>query len=259
MTPVALTIAGSDPSGGAGLQADLKPFHQRGVYGMAVISLLTVQNTKTVREVLVIDAGKVMAQLDALLEDMPCHAAKTGALGNERIVRGLAERAKSFRFPLVIDPVFSAKHGAPLLLPEGRRVLREELIPHASLVTPNLDEASQLAGFEVRDLDSMERAARAIAGYGAQAVLVKGGHLEGEAADLLFSGGKVTLLKSERMASSHTHGTGCTYSAAITAELAKGSDLETAVEVAKRFITKAIESSPGLGTGIGPLNHHVVV
>lgn len=259
MTPIALTIAGSDPSGGAGIQADLKTFHQRGVYGMSVVTLLTVQNTKAVKEVLVIGAEKVIAQLDAVLEDMPCHAAKTGALGHERVIHLLAGRVKDFRFPLIVDPAMVSKHGAALMVPEAREVFKKELLPHALLVTPNLHEAQELAGFPVTDLESMEKAAKAIAGMGPQAVLIKGGHLQDEAPDLLYYEGCVEVFKASRVNTIHTHGAGCTYSAVITAELAKGKPLVEAVRLAKAFITKAIETSPGLGKGHGPVNHHVEV
>lgn len=259
MTPIALTIAGSDPSGGAGIQADLKTFHQRGVYGMSVVTLLTVQNTKAVKEVLVIGAEKVIAQLDAVLEDIPCHAAKTGALGHERVIHLLAGRVKDFRFPLIVDPVMVSKHGAALMVPEAREVFKKELLPHATLVTPNLYEAQELAGFPVTDLESMERAAKAIAEMGPRAVLVKGGHLQEEAVDLLYYEGRVEVYKAARLNTNRTHGAGCTHSAVITAELAKGKPLAEAVRLAKAFITKAIETSPGLGNGYSPVNHHVEV
>ena len=261
MTPVALTIAGSDPSGGAGIQADLKTFHQRGVYGMSVVTLLTVQNTKAVKEVLVIGAEKVIAQLDAVLEDMPCHAAKTGALGHQNVIHLLAGRVKDFGFPLIVDPVMVSKHGAPLMVREAHEVFKKELLPYATLVTPNLYEASELAGFPVSDMESMEKAAREIATQGPKAVLVKGGHvpINHEAIDVLYADGRINIFRSPYLDTKHTHGTGCTYSAAITAEIAKGKPISEAVRVAKEFITKAIETSPGLGGGWGPVNHHAQI
>ncbi|MBN2241428.1 MAG: bifunctional hydroxymethylpyrimidine kinase/phosphomethylpyrimidine kinase [Acidobacteria bacterium] len=256
MAYVALTIAGSDPSGGAGIQADLKTFHQRGVYGTSVLTLVTVQNTRKVREIEILSPGLVEKQIESVLEDIPPAAAKTGALGNREIVRLVAEKAKCFPFPLVVDPVMISKHGRPLMTEDARGILAEKLLPRAFLVTPNLHEASELAEMPVRDLESMEKAAEIIAGKGARAVLVKGGHLQGEAVDLLYCNGKVRLYTAPRFDTPHTHGTGCTYSACIAAELAKGRSLEDALDIAKRFITRAIETNPGLGQGSGPVNHH---
>jgi len=259
MIPVALTIAGSDPSGGAGIQADLKTFHQRGVYGASVLTLLTVQNTRAVAEVKVLEAEFVIAQLDAVLEDIPPAAAKTGALGNEAVICALGERAAGFLFPLVVDPVMISKHGAPLISPEAQTVLARRLLPHAFLITPNLSEAAVLAGMKVDDRDAMREAARRIAHLGPSAVLIKGGHLADEALDVLYWKGDFLEFSVPRVNTPHTHGTGCTYSAAITAELAKGHELPEAVATAKKFITLAIKTQPGLGKGIGPVNHHVTV
>lgn len=256
MTHVALTIAGSDPSGGAGIQADLKTFHQFEVYGTAVITLITVQNTCAVHSVEVLPPGLVTAQLSAVLEDIPPAACKTGALGNASVIRALAAKARDFRFPLIVDPVMISKHGAALLSEDARRDLIERLLPHAFLVTPNLHEAAVLAGIRVEDLAAMEEAARRIAGLGPKAVLVKGGHLEHGATDVLFWNGGLLHFPGTRIDTVHTHGTGCTYSAAITAQLAKGEPLPRAVETAKRFIAAAIRSNPGLGRGAGPVNHH---
>jgi len=253
--PVALSIAGSDPSGGAGIQADLKTFHQHKVYGMAVITLLTAQNTRGVRAVYVMKPAQVIRQLEAVLEDIMPQAAKTGALGDDKLLRAVARAARQFKFPLVVDPVMISKHGAPLLKRNAVRVFIKELLPHAALVTPNLCEAEVLSGIKVRDPASMEKAARIIAGFGPQAVLVKGGHLEGEALDLFYQDGRVRFFRAPRIKTRHTHGTGCTYSAAITAELAKGNSLLAAVSSAKKFITRAIRTSPGLGQGMGPVNH----
>lgn len=252
--PVALTIAGSDPSGGAGLQADLKAFHRHGVYGASVVTLLTVQNTQRVSAVEVLDAAIVVAQLDAVLEDIPPAAAKTGALGNAGVIAAVAERARGFRFPLVVDPVMVSKHGMALIADDAVRTLVERLLPHAAMVTPNLAEASRLAGVEVRDADGMERAARTIASMGPASVLVKGGHLEGEAMDLLLSEGQVTCYAAPRIDSTHTHGTGCVLSASITARLARGESVPMAVAGAKRFVREAIATSPRLGHGQGPVN-----
>ena len=255
MIPTALSIAGSDPSGGAGIQADLKTFHQRKVYGMAVITLLTAQNTRGVQTIYVMKPAQVIRQLEAVLADISPQAAKTGALGDEKVLRAIAGCARKFRFPLVVDPVMVSKHGALLLKRSAVRVFIKELMPYAALVTPNLCEAQVLSGIKVRDPESMEKAARIIAGFGPQAVLVKGGHLQGEAMDLLWRKGRIHIFKALRIRTRHTHGTGCTYSAAITAELAKGKDLFSAITIAKKFITRAIRTSPGLGKGLGPVNH----
>lgn len=255
MIPTALTIAGSDPSGGAGIQADLKTFHQHRVYGMAVVTLLTVQNTRGVQAVYKMTPTQVVRQIEAVLSDIRPRAAKTGALGNEEILRVVARCAREFRFPLVVDPVMVSKHGAPLLEKNAVRIFRDGLLPFTALVTPNLCEAEVLTGLKVRDLQSMEKAARSIAGFGPGAVLIKGGHLEGEAIDLFYQNGKVRLFKAERLRTRHTHGTGCTYSAAITAGLVRGESLVAAVSAAKKFITRAIRTNPGLGKGMGPVNH----
>jgi hydroxymethylpyrimidine/phosphomethylpyrimidine kinase len=256
MTPVALTIAGSDPSGGAGIQADLKTFHQFGVYGEAVITLITVQNSVRVDRVECLPAELVAEQLQAVLEDIPPRAAKTGALGNLANVLTVASAAEEFDFPLVVDPVLMSKHGQSLLASEAVEAVASRLIPRAFLVTPNLPEAGALAGFEVDDVASMRRAAKRLCEMGARAALVKGGHLEDSAIDILYHNGRFTEFSAPRLKTRHTHGTGCTYSAAITAGLARGCSLEDAVGRAKAFITEAIRSNPGLGHGAGPVNHH---
>ena len=255
MTPVALTIAGSDPSGGAGIQADLKTFHQFHVYGEAVVTQVTVQNSLGVSRVEVLDAGLLTAQIAAVVDDIPPAAAKTGALGSAANVEAVARAAANFGFPLVVDPVMISKHGHPLLAPEACQALRDRLLPLAALVTPNLPEAAALAGIPIRTEDDMRQAACRLLRMGARAVLVKGGHLEGEAVDLLFAGGERREFRAPRIATPHTHGTGCTYSAAITASLAHGLPLGEAVARAKEFIHQAIRTNPGLGHGTGPVNH----
>lgn len=256
MKPVALTIAGSDPSGGAGIQADLKAFHQFGVYGEAVLTLLTVQNTTEVAAVLTLDPGFVAAQLRAVLVDIPPAAVKTGALGTAEIIRAVAAVLREARLPLVVDPVMISKHGAPLMAEEARGVMLDLLLPIAMLITPNLPEAAALTGAPVETLGAMRDAARQIHDRTGAAVLVKGGHLQGAAVDLLYAGGEFHEFSSERLWTPNTHGTGCTYSAAITAGLAIGLDLPEAVEKAKSYITEAIRTNPGLGRGAGPVNHH---
>jgi len=241
---IALTIAGSDPSGGAGIQADLKTFHQLGVYGTSAITLITVQNTRRVSRVEILDPDLVAEQIDAVLEDLPPNAVKTGALGNRAIIEVIASR--KFNCPLVVDPVMLSSQG-PALGPKM-------LVPNATLVTPNLYEASVLAGIEVATLDQMREAARRIG----PSVLVKGGHLHGEPVDILFHAGVFIEYPGTRIATRHTHGTGCTYSAAITAFLALGFTIPHAVGKAKRFIQAAIATAPGIGGGNGPVNHRAL-
>jgi hydroxymethylpyrimidine/phosphomethylpyrimidine kinase len=259
MPPIALTIAGSDPSGGAGIQADLKTFHQFGVYGEAVIALLTVQNTVRVSRVVVMPPALVLEQLAAVLEDIPPAAAKTGALGSAEMVEAVARVAADFKFPLVVDPVMVSKHGLSLLPNAAVAAVRELLLPRAFLITPNVPEAEALTGMEVHSLEDMRLAACRLRDMGAHAVLIKGGHLEGDATDLLFAGAEWHEFPAPRVDTPHTHGTGCTYSAAITACLALGLPLAAAVARAKRFIHEAILSNPGLGKGSGPVNHHARV
>jgi hydroxymethylpyrimidine/phosphomethylpyrimidine kinase len=255
MVPVALTIAGSDPSGGAGIQADLKTFHRFGVYGEAVITLLTVQNTQRVSRVVCMDPVLVRDQIEAVVADIPPGAAKTGALGTVAIVEAVAAVAERFAFPLVVDPVMISKHGLPLLDDNAVEALRERLLPHAALVTPNIPEAEALAGLKIAAREDAAEAARRIAELGPKAVLIKGGHWDDRADDLLLFEGRLVELPAPHVDTPHTHGTGCTYSAAITAGLAGGTTLFAAVRAAKEFIHRAIETNPGLGRGRGPVNH----
>jgi hydroxymethylpyrimidine/phosphomethylpyrimidine kinase len=253
---VALSIAGSDPSGGAGIQADLKTFHQFGVYGEAIPTLITVQNSMRSSRVEVLAPALVAEQIAALLEDMPPHAAKTGALGSAAVVQVVAEAALDFGFPLVVDPVMSGKHGLAFAGNDTLSVLRAELLPRATLLTPNLAEAEALTGMRIASPEDMRRAAQELIRLGARAVLVKAGHLAGEPVDIGFDGERFREFPGERIVTRHTHGTGCTYSAAITACLARGLALWDAVDVARRFVQEAIRSNPGFGRGNGPLNHH---
>jgi hydroxymethylpyrimidine/phosphomethylpyrimidine kinase len=256
MSRIALTIAGSDPSGGAGIQADLKTFYRFGVYGEAAITLITAQNTLGVQRVDVLAPELVEEQIRAAAADIPPHAAKTGALGSAEVVDAVARMAESFAFPLVVDPVMSSKNGIAMMDARARAAFVEKLLPLAFLATPNLTEAEALASMPVRDLESMARAAEKLLSMGAKNVLVKGGHLEGEPVDLLLSSaGEFRQFPAPRIATPHTHGTGCTYSAAITANLALGKELTEAIGCAKSFVTEAIRSNPGLGSGSGPLNH----
>ncbi len=255
MTAVALTIAGSDPSGGAGIQADLKTFHRFGVYGEAVITLITVQNTQTVSRVEILPADLVREQIEAVISDIVPRAIKTGALGNAENIQTTAEIARSFTVPLVVDPVMVSKHGARLLAPEAERTLKDQLIPLAFLLTPNIPEAEALTGLSIETEDEMAHAAYRIRKLGCQAVLLKGGHLAGDPVDILHCAQGTSFFRGRRISSPHTHGTGCTLSAAITACLALALDLTEAVRRAKSFVEGAIESAPALGRGCGPLDH----
>lgn len=257
--PVAMTIAGSDPSGGAGLQADLKTFHEFGVYGTAVATIVTAQNTCSVDAIAPLDPALVRMQLNAVQRDIPPSAAKTGALGDPAIVEVVADWAQHFDGPLVVDPVAVSQHGARLARAGALEVIIGKLLPNCFLAMPNLHEAGILTALEVRDLATMRQAAQRIAALGARHVLVKGGHLQGDAIDLLWTGGDARTYRSPRIATRETHGTGCTYSAAITALLALGRSLPEAVGEAKQFITEAIRTAPGLGRGPGPVNHHASI
>jgi hydroxymethylpyrimidine/phosphomethylpyrimidine kinase len=255
MLPVALTIAGSDPSGGAGLQADLKTFHQFGVYGEAVVTLLTVQNTQRVSRVEVLSPGLVREQIEAVVTDIRPLAAKTGALGNVEVVHAVSDLASRFSFPLIVDPVMISKHGAPLLSREAERAIAQKLIPHAALVTPNLPEAATLAGIAVETEEDIREAAKRIRDLGAKAVLIKGGHRAGDPVDVLLDEVGLVSFPAERIATKNTHGTGCTYAAAITACVASGHSLREAIRVSRGYIKRAIQTAPGLGLGSGPVNH----
>jgi len=252
----ALSIAGSDSGGGAGIQADLKTFHHFGVYGTSALTLVTAQNTVGVREIHLLPPGLVESQIAAVAEDFELGAAKTGALGSAELIEAVAKAIDEYSIPrLVVDPVMISEHGQPLLAREAIETLKRRLIPKATLVTPNLHEAATLLGSSVQSEEQMRDAARALHALGAAAVLVKGGHLPGpEAVDLLYDGSQFERLPAPRVKTTHTHGTGCSHSAAITALLARGETLLEAVRQAKDFVTRAIASAPALGRGQGPIN-----
>jgi hydroxymethylpyrimidine/phosphomethylpyrimidine kinase len=254
---IALTIAGSDSGGGAGIQADLKTFHQFGVFGTTAVVAITAQNTRGVTAVHPVPVETVAAQLAALADDLPPHAVKSGMLATADLVAAVADALARHRFPhYVLDPVMVATSGDRLLAPDAVRGVADRLVPLAALVTPNLDEAAILVGQPVRTVRDMERAGRTLVRMGAAAALVKGGHLDGdEITDVLVRGGGVRRLTRPRVATGSTHGTGCTLSAAIAAGLALGRDLEAAVEDALAFVHEALATAPGLGRGHGPLNH----
>ncbi|MBI3454876.1 MAG: bifunctional hydroxymethylpyrimidine kinase/phosphomethylpyrimidine kinase [Candidatus Rokubacteria bacterium] len=256
--PRALTIAGSDSGGGAGIQADLKTFSAFRVHGASVLTAITAQNSIGVHGVQNLPPEFVARQLDAVLDDIGADAAKTGMLSTAPIIRAVADRLRAHRLSrLVVDPVMIAKSGDPLLEPDARQALVETILPLALVVTPNLHEAAALAELPVGTLEEMEDAARRIHALGPAWVLVKGGHLKGDPIDLLFDGRAVTRLTAERVPTPHTHGTGCTYSAAIAAGLARGAAVPEAVAEAKRYVTAAIRGGFALGRGVGVLCHFI--
>jgi hydroxymethylpyrimidine/phosphomethylpyrimidine kinase len=255
--PRVLTIAGSDSGGGAGIQADLKTFSVMGVYGMTAITAVTIQNTKGVAGYEELSPRTVGDQIRAVASDIGVDAAKSGMLASAAIVEAVAEAVSEGGIPnLVVDPVAVSKHGLSLLDADAVDALRRRILPLATLVTPNLPEAGGLAGSRVETADDMLRAAEAILGLGARAVLVKGGHLEGSSMsnDLFVDGERCEWVEAERIDTRHTHGTGCTLSAAIAASLARGDELLASVRAGKAFVTEAIRHSLRIGGGIGPVD-----
>lgn len=251
--PTALTIAGSDSGGGAGIQADLKTFAALGVFGTSAITSVTAQNTAGVQGVYDLPPEFVGLQIDSVLEDIGIDAAKTGMVSNAAIVETVATKVRAHAITrLVVDPVMVAKGGASLLQSDAVKTLIKRLLPLALVVTPNVPEAEVLWGQQIVGFDEMHEAARWIRDLGPRYVVVKGGHLGIRAIDLVYDGSKFTLLDAERIDTPHTHGTGCVFSAAITAELAKGSPVPEAIATAKRFITAAIGHGFPLGRGFGP-------
>ena len=257
--PIALTIAGSDSGGGAGIQADLKTFHHFHVFGTSVITAITAQNTRGVQAWVPIAVSMIEAQIDAVAGDLRPAASKTGMLADSAIVEAVAASVRRHALaPLVVDPVMVSASGDALLAADGVSAMRELLVPLATLVTPNLDEAEVLVGGTVRDVEGMERAGRVLVARGATAALIKGGHLVGDAAiDVFVHGDRVRVFSHPRLDTRHTHGTGCTLSSAVTALLAQGSELDASVELAIDWVHRAIASALALGSGHGPLNHWV--
>lgn len=253
--PVALTIAGSDSGGGAGIQADLKTFAALGVHGTSAITAITAQNTLTVTDILELPVAMIRAQIDAVVEDLGVQAAKTGMLSSAEIIEAVADEIEGHRIGnLVVDPVMVAKGGARLLREDAVHALRTRLIPLAAVLTPNLPEVEVLLGRSVATLAQRRQAARDLVALGARAVVVKGGHADGDAIDVYSDGATLEELPAERLATANTHGSGCVFSAAIAAGLARGLDPLTAVREAKEFITGAIEFALELGNGHGPVN-----
>jgi hydroxymethylpyrimidine/phosphomethylpyrimidine kinase len=252
----ALTIAGSDSGGGAGIQADLKTFAAHGVYGASAITAVTAQNTRGVRAAVALDPALVTAQIDAVLDDLGADAVKIGMLATAPIVAAVAGAlARHDARPLVLDTVMLAKSGDRLLDEDAVSRLVADLIPRATIVTPNLPEAERLTGLRLSSPADLRRAAERLLAIGARAVVVMGGHLAGAAVDLFHDGTVAIELAAPRLETRHTHGTGCTFSAAIAARLALGDPLLDAVRAAKQYVTDAIRRAPGLGGGHGPLGH----
>jgi hydroxymethylpyrimidine/phosphomethylpyrimidine kinase len=270
MTAVALTIAGSDSSGGAGIQADLKTFAAFAVFGTSAITAITAQNTRGVRAVANLDSAFVAAQIDAVADDFTIAAAKTGMLSRVEIIGAVADRIRIRQIPnVVVDPVMVAASGDVLLEPDAITLMRAVMVPLATVVTPNLREASILIGHDVSNRDAMREAAQALVALGARAALVKGGSLpvvelagdteNQDAIDILYDGHNFREFRAPRVAIGRAHGAGCTLSAAIAASLARGEFLENAIDAAKRYVTLALQNAPPIGHGSRPLNHSVAV
>jgi hydroxymethylpyrimidine/phosphomethylpyrimidine kinase len=270
MTAVALTIAGSDSSGGAGIQADLKTFAAFAVFGTSAITAVTAQNTRGVSAIANLDPAFVAAQIDAVADDFTIAAAKTGMLSRVEIIGAVADRIRIRQIPnVVVDPVMVAASGDVLLEPDAITLMRAVMVPLATVVTPNLREASILIGHDVSNRDAMREAAQALVALGARAALVKGGSLpvvelagdteNQDAIDILYDGHNFREFRAPRVAIGRAHGAGCTLSAAIAASLARGESLENAIEAAKRYVTLALQNAPPIGHGSRPLNHSVPV
>jgi hydroxymethylpyrimidine/phosphomethylpyrimidine kinase len=264
MTAVALTIAGSDSSGGAGIQADLKTFAAFAVFGTSAITAITAQNTRGVSGVANLDPAFVAAQIDAVADDFTIAAAKTGMLSRTEIIGAVANRLRVRKIPnVVVDPVMVAASGDVLLEPDAITMMRDVMLPLATVVTPNLREASILTGRDVSNRDAMREAAQALVALGARAALVKGGSPAAvavqnqDAIDILYDGHNFREFRAPRVAIGRAHGAGCTLSAAIAASLARGESLENAIDAAKRYVTLALQNAPQIGHGSRPLNHSV--
>ncbi len=253
--PRALTIAGSDSGAGAGIQADLKTFAALRVYGLSALTAITAQNTQGVHAVQDLPPELIRAQIDAVLEDIGADVAKTGMLSSPAIIEEVARCVSRWNLRLVVDPVMMAKSGDPLLQPEAVTTLSTALLPLAEVITPNLYEAEVLTGQRIETLDDMRAAAQVIYALGPRHVVVKGGHRVADPVDVYFDGERFVELRGERILTRHTHGTGCTFSAAIAAFIARGLPMDAAVAGAKNYITEAIRHAPGLGSGHGPVEH----
>lgn len=251
-----LTIAGSDSGGGAGIQADLKTFSALGTYGMSVITAVTAQNTRGVFRVVEMDKTMVKSQIDCIFDDIRVDAVKIGMVSNAEIIAQIAASLTEWHAQnIVVDPVMVSKSGHHLLRPEAKKQLVEKLLPLATVVTPNIPEAEVILDREIKNVDEMAEAAMDIYRLGPRSVLVKGGHLDGDATDIFFDGKTITEFTAEHVHTRNTHGTGCTLSSAIAAHLAQGHDLVTAIRKAKEYLTEAIKHGLNIGKGIGPVHH----
>jgi hydroxymethylpyrimidine/phosphomethylpyrimidine kinase len=253
--PKALTIAGSDSGGGAGIQADLKTFAAHGIYGTSAITAVTAQNTREVIAVAEVPEEVVAAQIDSVLEDIGAGAIKTGMLSSARIVSTVVERIEAWGIPTVVDPVMISKSGNFLLSPNAVGAVKRQLIPVSLIVTPNYHEAAELTGIEIDSDEDAREAARALADMGARIVVIKGGHRPGAPIDLVYDGSSFGELSAERIETENTHGTGCTFSAAIAANLALGFGPLESVARAKHYLTEALRTSYRVGGGHSPVNH----
>ena len=252
----ALTVAGSDSGAGAGIQADIKTFASLGVYGLSVVTAVTAQNTEEVAAIAEVPEEVVIAQIDTVLEDIGADAIKTGMLSSTPIIQNAADRLEAWGIKhLVVDPVMVSKSGVPLLQPDAIKSLKKDLLPLATVVTPNIPEAEVLVNRKISTPEDMQEAARRISTFGPGAVIIKGGHLDGPAIDLVYANGQFIPLEGERIDTRNTHGTGCTYSAAITAFLAMGIETIEAIRLAKRYIENALRESYAIGEGHSPVNH----
>jgi hydroxymethylpyrimidine/phosphomethylpyrimidine kinase len=253
--PRVLIVAGSDSSGGAGIQADLKTVSALGAFGMTAITALTAQNTSDVLGIVEVSPEFVRLQIDACVNDVGCDAVKTGMLSSVPIIEAVAAAIAHHKLPrVVVDPVMIAKSGAHLLKAEAVAALKSKMLPLATVVTPNLHEAGAMIGSEIHDLEGMKEAARAIRDLGPENVVIKGGHLAGVAADVLYDGKGFTEFRADRFHSKHTHGTGCIFASAIAANLAHGRCVKDSVSAAKEFVTAAIRNGLAIGKGCGPAN-----
>ena len=251
-----LTIAGSDSSGGAGIQADLKTFSAHGVFGMSVITAITAQNTQGVFGVQDVSVDMIEKQIDAIFDDIEVHALKIGMVSQIETIKAIAQKLKQYNPQnIVIDPVMISKSGYDLLVPEAKETLISDLLPLATIATPNIPEAEVISGNNINNLEQMQQAAIKIHKLGVKNVLIKGGHMKDDATDVLYDGKEFKYFKTERINTKNTHGTGCTLSSAIASNLAKGCTVEKAVATAKDYITTAIKHSLSLGKGVGPTNH----
>ncbi|NSC24123.1 bifunctional hydroxymethylpyrimidine kinase/phosphomethylpyrimidine kinase [Streptomyces albus subsp. chlorinus] len=253
--PLVLTVAGSDSGGGAGIQADLKTMLALGTHGMSVIAAVTAQNSLGVQGCWELPEEAVRAQYRSVVDDIGVQAVKTGMLASSALVKTVAELLAGTPVPVVVDPVGVSKHGDPLLAADAVEAVRTNLLPVATVVTPNLDEVAQLTGVRVRDETGLREAAAAVLAHGPRWVLIKGGHLPGEAVDLLTDGTEEHWLRAPRHDNRHTHGTGCTLASALAASLAKGMDVPGAARAAKEYVTGAIAAGFPLGAGLGPVDH----